>query len=421
MKLFDSVRSFLGSPNDVERRVLIISQFFPPEGIGGGYRWKQFATHLPEDTDCHVICPPPTLPYGEFERTFRPIQHEQIDGISVTRLWTYQPTSDSTSDGSNLSRVINYGVFAFLATLYTVLNAWRFDCIVTMSSPHTTFIPGFVGKLLGCPWIVDIYDLWLDNAVDFGYTSRDSLVYRFFSVLERQSMVRSDGVVTITLTLANQLQRKYPQADPDKFTPVPFGVDEELFYPTPSNEREREVVYVGNLGEVHAFDSFMRAFERLPDDTILTFVGSGKRQEYLKNLSEELGIEDRVQFVGTVPRAEVPEIVGRSTASIVPLETGQHLDYACPTKLIETMAVGTPFVGSAVTEIANVAERSDAGFAVENDVGDIYTAFYSLFSDPERREKMGNNGVEYVNDHHRWDVLTEHIEQVLENAVDSRP
>lgn len=394
-----------GDPIDVA----VITQFFPPEGQGGGHRWQQFIQHHDEDElRYRVICPPPTYPYGEFERTYRPWQTDTVDGIPVTRLWTYQPDADA----GGLARILNYGVFSVFATLYVLVNFWRYDCVVTMSTPHTTFLPGAVAKLLGRTWVVDIFDLWLDNAVDLGYVDEESFGYRFVAWLETLAMTRADHLSVLTPTMARYYQEKH-DVRADRFTAIPFGVDEELFAPALDRDPEPRIIYVGNLGTFYAFEPYLRAFARLDEEYELYFVGWGECREELEELCAELSIEDRVTFTGRVPREEIPELLATSALNWVPLETDYRLDYARPTKLLEGMAVGVPYVASPLQEIDVITEQSNAGLTTQNKPTAIAEAMETILSDAELQQEMGQRAVEFIEQEHRWDVLSNRMRDVL--------
>jgi glycosyltransferase involved in cell wall biosynthesis len=396
-------------------RTLVVSHFFPPESLGGAHRWKKLVEELPEDHECRVICPPPSFPYGEFERTWKPIERDRIDGVPVTRLWTFQPNSDSTSEESNLGRILNYVLFSLFATLYVVCNFWRYDTIVTVSAPHTTFLPGIVGKVLGLTWIPDIFDLWLDNALDLGYVEKGTVPYRFVAELERQAIQSSDHVFVITRTMAEHYADKY-SVSTERFTLVPFGVDEELFTTRPGPSDTATVVYTGNMGEAHALRPFILAFEQLEGIAELRLIGTGKRREELERLCEERGLTDRVTFEGVVPREEIPEILTDATASFVPLKQGQNLDYARPTKLLESMAVGTPYVASNLREIERITEESHAGFTVDNDSTEVAEAIKKLVQSDELQREMGERAIEFINREHRWPRLATRVDSAIRDA-----
>lgn len=392
--------------------VAVITQFFPPEGQGGGYRWqKLIQNHDENEFRFRVICPPPTYPYGEYERTYRPWQTDTVDDIPVTRLWTYQPDSDVGS----LGRILNYGVFSILATVYVLLNFWRYDCVVTMSTPHTTFLPGVVGKVLGRTWIVDIFDLWLDNAVELDYVDQDSLGYQFVAWLERIAFHRADHVIVLTPTMKEYYLDKY-DIDPDRLTPVPFGVDAGLFTPALDREPEPRITYVGNLGTFYAFEPYLRAFAQLDEQYKLYIIGWGEERERLEQLCADLEIADRVTFTGRVPREEVADYLVSAALNWVPLETDYELDYARPTKLLEGMAVGTPYVASPLDEIGVITEKWEAGIVVENEPDDIADAMERLLSHSALRQQMAKRGVEFIESEHRWPSLSNRVRDIVVTA-----
>lgn len=110
-----------------ELDVLVITQFFPPESMGGAHRWEKLTANLEEEVKPQILCTQPTFPFGEFEHRWQLVERETVNDVPVTRLFTYQPKSDSTQ-----GRILNYGVFSLLSTLYILFTFWRYDYIMTM-------------------------------------------------------------------------------------------------------------------------------------------------------------------------------------------------------------------------------------------------------------------------------------------------
>lgn len=398
-------------------RTLVVSHFFPPESLGGAHRWKKLIESLPDEHECRVICPPPSFPYGEFDRSWKPIDRDRIDGIPVTRLWTYQPEADSTSEESNLGRILNYVIFSVFASIYVAVNFWRYDNIVTVSAPHTTFLPGLVGNALDLKWVPDIFDQWLDNAEDLGYVEEGTVAHRFISSLERRAIRDSSHVFVITQTMAEHYANKY-DVPLDRFTLIPFGVDDDLFTPIAGSRRAdpATVVYTGNMGEAHALRPFIQSFKHLEGVAHLRLVGTGKRRDELEELCREEKLTDNVSFEGVVPRDDIPEILGEATASFVPLQQGHQLDYARPNKLLESMAVGTPYIASSLREIERITEESKAGIAVDNDAAQVADAVRQIAENENLREEMGERGVKYIDQEHRWPELAGDVDRVLRDG-----
>ncbi|MDB9252927.1 glycosyltransferase family 4 protein [Halorubrum ezzemoulense] len=393
--------------------VVVVTQFFPPEGQGGGHRWQKFIQqHTESELNYRVITTPPAYPFGEFDRTYRPWKTEAIDGTPVTRLWTYQPRENAGSIG----RILNYGIFAVFATLYMLVNFWRYDIVVTMSTPHTTFLPGAVGKALGRTWIIDIFDLWLDNAADLEYTDKDSLGYQLVAWLEHIAFHHANHIIVLTPTMKRFYLKKY-DINPDRLTPIPFGVDRNLFDPTINQESEPYITYVGNLGTFYAFEPYFRAFAQLDEKYKLYIIGWGEERERLETLSSDLKIEDRVIFTGRIPRKDVAEYLASAKLNLVPLKTEYQLGYARPTKMLEGMAVGTPYVASPIKEIQFVTKKGNTGRVAENNAQKILSEMEILLNDDELRHNMGESCIEFIESNHRWDSLASKIRCILVSSA----
>ncbi|QLD88765.1 glycosyltransferase family 4 protein [Natronomonas salina] len=363
--------------------------------------------NLDEDIEPHILTTQPTYPFGEFEKRWRITEQERVNDISVTRLFTYQPTDDTV-----LGRVLNYGVFSVLSSLYVLATFWRYDQIVTMSTPHTTFLPGLVGKITGLSWVIDIFDLWIDNAADLGYVEKGSLPYWLVRLLEEISFKYSDEVFVVTETMAEHYERRYPEREFDIHT-VPFGMDTDSFSPDIDSMGTIDIIYTGNLGTCQAFTPFFEAFAKLEEDAVLTIIGDGERRKELESLVETLDITDRVSFEGYVPRGNIPHLLAGAKISLVPLKTEYELDYARPTKLLETMAVGTPYVASDVKEMKKLSEKYSTGFAVENDSEEISEAMSTLLSDSSLRMRMAKNGREVIESQHDWSEIGDMVSAIL--------
>ncbi|PCR92177.1 glycosyltransferase family 4 protein [Natrinema ejinorense] len=395
--------------------VLVVSQLFPPESMAGAHRWEKLLRNAPDRLDARVVCPQPSVPVGEFERRYSPWSRERVDGVPVTRLFTYQPVADRT----DIERILNHGIFAVLATLYVLVHGRKYDCVVVQIGPHTTLLPGLAALATGRALVVDVYDRWLDNAVDFGFTTEGSLAYRLLRWMERVALERCDRLVALTPTMAAHYRGTY-DLDDGKIETIPFGVDDDLFDPAVASEDRPRIIYTGKLGEGQAFEPFLRGFRRADIDYDLVIYGFGERRAELEALAADLGIDDRVRINGPVPREDVPRLVSSSAISLVPLETDRTLEYARPTKFLETMALGTPYVASAVTEIEAVTADAGAGLAVENEPDAVSTALRDLAADPERRRAMGRRGIAFVDREHRWDELGNRIGDLLSGVARER-
>src|SRR3990172_414827 len=146
-------------------RILIISQYFPPEVGAGSNRNFHLATHLASKAhQVKVVCGLPNYPKGKIysDYTLKLFHHETLNSVEIIRTFVI-PTRYT----SNIKRILNYSSFsisAFLASLFL-----KYDLIISSSPPLSV---GVVGLLLsyikGKPLVFDIRDVWPGAAIDLG-------------------------------------------------------------------------------------------------------------------------------------------------------------------------------------------------------------------------------------------------------------
>lgn len=147
------------------------------------------------------------------------------------------------------------------------------------------------------------------------------------------------------------------QVDPRKVTVIPNGVDVESFAGAAPLAREElglsneasVLLHVGRLDPQKRIDwlfaRFAEALPRLPD-TYLLLAGSGPSQVHLATLAAQLGIADRVRFLGW--RSDVPRLL--ATCDALVLTSAWE---GMPNAVLEAMAAARPVL---VTEVEGARE-----------------------------------------------------------------
>jgi glycosyltransferase involved in cell wall biosynthesis len=136
---------------------------------------------------------------------------------------------------------------------------------------------------------------------------------------------------------------------------IPHGVDNERFHPDagphPAPDSEKfTLLYVGRLGPRKGVDLAIESFSTLDRaDVELIIAGTGRHEARLENLASDLGIADRVQFLGLVPDNELPALYASSDLFLL---LSAYEGYGLV--LLESMACGTPVVASRVGGITTV-------------------------------------------------------------------
>jgi glycosyltransferase involved in cell wall biosynthesis len=413
------------------RRIVFVSQMYPPEKGGNPSRIHDLAVHLrDEDWDVTVLAPPPSYPPGEFERTFRRASTDTIDGVTVHRLWTWQPRGD---DPGMKSRLPYFLVFAMHALVWLLRHRRRYDVVVTSTPPISTGAPGLLAVALGKPWVVDVRDLWIDASISLGYLEEGSLIERVSRWFQRTVLHAADRVSVTTEGNGRRLRETYGQSLAGKLLHVPNGVDTDTFRPAgdeastadgtaagdeASTADRPTIVYTGNLGSAQDLESCVRAMAHLEnEDAVLTLVGNGDRKAALQRLVSDLGLDDRVEFMGTIPRAEVPAVLNRATVGVAPLKDSEELAYAMPTKVYEYLACKLPTLVTGRGEVERFVEASGGGVHAENDPERIADRLDELLADPARRRRLAEQGHEYVTARHGRRAIASSLSDELGTLV----
>ena len=97
---------------------------------------------------------------------------------------------------------------------------------------------------------------------------------------------------------------------------------------------------LGRLDPLKGYDFALKAFAsaRIPDSRLL-LIGGGSDEERLRSLGEKLGIADRVEITGFLPRKGALDAIAQGSVLLHP----SHLDSG-GTAVLESMAAGRPVI-----------------------------------------------------------------------------
>jgi glycosyltransferase involved in cell wall biosynthesis len=149
----------------------------------------------------------------------------------------------------------------------------------------------------------------------------------------------------------------------------PSGVDEEVFDPSISGQHIRSrygledsfvLMYHGSLTPNRGLGLVLQAVAQLAaqKETRPKVVFIGKRtpyQSHLEALAAELGIADRVLFLGPVPHEEMPQYVAAADAGLDPLPDHTWWNYSSPMKVFEFLRMGKPVLASDIQAHRNIS------------------------------------------------------------------
>jgi glycosyltransferase involved in cell wall biosynthesis len=391
-------------------RILVITQYFPPDMGAPAGRFSDFAQHWRAlGHEVIVVTGMPHFPGGVIHEGYRRrlFVRETRDGADVRRCWTL------TSRARFVGRALAYASFLVSACLYVAFARLSVDCVVATSPPPTVGLVGVVAaRRLRVPFVLDIRDIWPEAIVQSGRL-RSPLLIHAFEGIARALYRAASRITAVTHGWKQRLiEIGVPAA---KIHVLPNGVDVAAFDAQSAEElppalaaldpNARWFTYAGILntpqGLEGILDAAARMRERSPEAyerSLFVLVGEGPREADLRAQAERLGLA-RVVFVPRQPRAAIYALLRRSFAVLVTLRPRKDTS-TVPSKLYESLASGRPVLYSAGGEGAETLHRSGGGVVCPpGDPDALCSAMLEYLKNGDEADRQGERGRAFVAEH----------------------
>ncbi len=175
-----------------------------------------------------------------------------------------------------------------------------------------------------------------------------------------------------------------------------------------------QIVTVGHIHKIRDPLNLIRAMpvvlESFPDAKF-DIAGRVQMQEPVREV-QRLGLERAVHFLGEVPVEQVAKLVSRAHVFAI-LHQCRYAGLSFTA--IEAMEFGTPVIINAPADLYGPGMVRDGENIVLVDgkrPDTIARRIIELLADADRRERIGQNGKQFVASHLNWDVNAERTEQL---------
>lgn len=278
---------------------------------------------------------------------------EVMDGVQVIR-YRYAPASLEilVNDGGIVTNLKRRPWAWLLVPGFLLLQAWALWRLVRTEQPevihaHWLIPQGLLVAALGAlgfrvpPFLVTSHgaDLF-------------ALRGRAFDALKRFVLHRAAAATVVSQGMLEKVVRI--GGDVSRVAVEPMGVDlQERFRPDPEVRRSQaELLFVGRLVEKkglrYLLDAMPRILGQCPQAS-LTVAGFGPEEAARRAQAEHLGIAGRVNFLGAVPQAGLPELYRRAAVFAAPfVETASGDQEGLGLVVVEALGCGCPVVISSL-------------------------------------------------------------------------
>lgn len=430
------------------KKVLIITYYWPPSGGSGVQRWLKFVKYLvPSGWEPYVFTPenpsftiedksllkdvpssvevirfPIWEPYQLFFKLsslFGKKNPQQVDFISTGKKSLFQSISAWVRGNFFIPDARVFWVKPSVAYLSDFIVRNNIDKIITTGPPHSVHLIGLrlKKKNPALQWIADFRDPWSEwDLLDT--LSLTTLARMKHQRLEREVLTKADRVITIAPYHVNRFEALGGR----KVDLITNGFDKEDFAGIKNIQTEKFTIrHVGIVDELRDPRPVMQALKQICVSTPefqaqVTVEFIGKVNAAFKNYVE---IDDQlsgiVKFHDQMPHAQLLAGYGSTDLQLLVLAHTQLAPGNLPGKFFEYLASGKPILGIGPTEgdAADILKKTGAGVICERgDIDGIKSELLRYYQSWKSGSSNNSSGIELYSRKNLTVELTKILEEL---------
>jgi len=221
----------------------------------------------------------------------------------------------------------------------------------------------------------------------------------------------SDAIICVSESVKNEVLKWY-KPNPEKVFVIPNGVNIELFSPGGANlrkelelENSKVILFVGVLNKRKRVNLIIEALKYLPDDYKLLIIGEGQDKGKLIKLVRNLGMKERVIFIGLIPYLELSKYYRTANIFVLPSTLEGF-----PKVILEALSCGVPvitsesfkgdeFLSNQIFQINNVTPEK-----IAEKIQEVINSKYKV-------------NIEEIKNNYDWNVIAERIQKIYLELV----
>jgi len=356
--------------NPKQKKILILSYYWPPSGGSGVQRWMYFAKHLKQ-----LGHEPIVITVDEKQASYPTLDtslEEEIVGINVIKTSTREPLrwysrliSGNPHKGIPQGDVRRKGLFgkltAYIRGNYFIPDARKgwipfavqaaqfllkketISHLITTGPPHSTHLAGLqLKEQFKLNWWVDFRDPW--TAIFYNASLyRSTKTKAKDKALEKKVLQSADGVLTtVGGKLHDQLKSKVPN---QTFVTLPNGYDATMMQnlKAAAPKEEFHIVYTGLLTRNQIDISLLEVIAECSKSHRIYFSLAGNiSAEIIKEITNAIP-KVRVEYLGYLPHADAVALMKSANLLLNFIFKGAE-EQMISGKLLEYMATEVPIL-----------------------------------------------------------------------------
>lgn len=398
------------------KKALIIAYYYNDNSIIGAVRSRAIVKRLPDHGWMPVVLTSGEPCKGDDENKIYRIHADQVSSkwkrlLSIGNETTFKEAKDYPSTKGGNSKIdhllsIWEDLFVYPDEAGTwidvayqlaekIVETEKIDLVFSTSYPVSSHvIASRLKKRFGIPWIADFRDLWTQNP----YYNRIMVRKMVEKKLEVRTIARADALTTISDQLAydlTSLHGKTTLVIPNGFDPQEVNsVGEEL-------SSKFEIVYTGVLYQgkrdptklLNVLNKLIVEGKINRQDVLVQFYG--EYQHWLKDLVNDLEMNDVVKINGRIPREDALKVQRRAQLLLLLTWDDPKENGVLTGKLFDYMAAKRPVIsiGNCTGALPDLLMRTGIGECVNNEIA-IEKKLLKYYIEYKNDGKVHYNGID---------------------------
>lgn len=273
---------------------------------------------------------------------------------------------------------------------------------------------------MGLPIVGTIHHpITMDRRIDIEHAKTLSLKLlkrRWYSFLNMQIKVARelDPLIVVSESTRRDIVSEFG-VKRERTRLVLHGIDHLQFRPLPHIKRRDDLIVacasadVPLKGLIYLIRAYAELLKTRPD-LKLRVIGRLREGNTTDEL-RDLGIMDKVEFVGGITDEQITEIYAEATIAISP-SVYEGFGFPCG----EAMSCGTPVIATTGGSLPEVV--GDAGIVVpHSNPPALAQAIATMLDDPEMRARLGAAGRERILKHFKWERAAREVTEIYRQTI----
>jgi glycosyltransferase involved in cell wall biosynthesis len=405
--------------------ILIVSDSYPPEIRSASHLMQELAEELGDRG--HAVTVATCYPkYNLVENTSSPHFKEFSleDGIKIIRIKTLSHHKVNFIV-RGLSQLLMPYIFWAKLRRYLID---RMDAVIVYSPPLPLWRIGFqTKKISGARFILNIQDIFPQNAIDLGVLQNTTLI-KFFERMEAQAYQQAD-IITVHSEGNREFLMNHKGVPESKVRTLYNWIDLNAFSAVKSNgyfrkqygfENKFVFLFAGVMGPSQNLDLIVNIATQVQSfsDLVFLFVGDGSEKEQLVKMVQQRSLKN-VFFKPFVSKKQYPALVKEVDVGLVCLSS-KNKTPVVPGKILGYMAAGIPVLALLNKESGGHALIKDAncGYSTLSDNTEEGVALVLKLRFKRNDLKiLGENGYKYAAECFSKDKCVDRLEELLKQGA----